>query len=321
MLIILAVIFSKLFFADSDKVPVEIFKKNDFRAFEDFTKKVGSKKSYDLLKSYFSQNESDAHDFAHVIGFVAADQGLDGLSVCDNFYNYGCYHGFMQIYLGNNGVSSVVDMEAACLKLGMVHAPSCLHGIGHGLMMEASYDLNIALKNCRMLNQSSQTYCFDGVFMERLAGSMLSRDRRIKLTSDTLFEPCDKADLLYKRECWRNQVSAWFGFFEGDTAKIGSYCAAIEKEYWQICFESLGLINVQNIGANEQGLIKSCGIVNSQAHDYCILGEVKELLFEGKPYNLAYNLCFLTEQTFRDTCLSTYNQMYADYQVRFGPLN
>lgn len=299
-----------------------IFRTKDFPAFEAYTKQNGAKKTYDVLKAYFKNNEPDAHDFAHVVGNVAAEEDeIDGLKICDNYYNYGCYHGFMQIYLKKHGVAGVSGMEKSCLGLGPTNAPSCLHGIGHGLMMESFYDLDAALKNCGILKTESQTYCFDGVFMERIIGSMLSGDKKLRTSESLLLEPCQSVGVLYKKMCWRNQVSVWYSYFAKDTAKVGSYCAALDRSYWQICFESIGLLNVQQLSEDSQKLVSACKIVDQGAYNNCLTGEVKELLFEGKSPDVARNLCAFATNSFRESCLSVFEQMFRDYQQRFSKSN
>lgn len=305
--------------SQSLEVPGEIFKNEDFAAFEDFANEVGAKKAYLALKSYFKNNDAKAHDFAHVIGFAAvSEEDINGIKICDNFYNYGCFHGFMQVYLRNHGISAVSDMEKACTDLGTVNAPSCLHGIGHGLMMEASYDLYNALQNCQILQDSYQTYCFDGVFMERIAGSMLADDKKLVLTKENLLEPCGSMSPKFKRECWRNQVSVWYTFFKGDSASVGTYCSSIEDQYWETCFEGMGYINVITIGEDIENLVKSCNVVNDRAHDLCLMGEVKELLFEGKSPQIAESICFSSTVQSRDRCLATFSQAFSDYKERFN---
>lgn len=295
------------------------FQNKDYQGFEDYARSIGSQRAYDLVKAYFQKNEPEAHDFAHVIGFVAVNDGdLEGLKVCDTLYNYGCMHGFMQVYLRQHGLSSVQDMEAACASRGEVHAPSCLHGIGHGLMMISAYDLFGALDNCQVLENAYQTYCFDGVFMERIAGSMLSDSEKLKITEDELFSPCDRIDHKYKRECIRNQVSVWFSFFRQDTTKVGTYCAAVEGDYWQICFESIGLINVQSFGEDFQKLIPACSIVNEVAHDHCLIGVMKELLFEGKSPQVALEVCNQVTAVMRQNCFEIYSRMNLENRQRFG---
>lgn len=295
------------------------FQNKDYQGFEDYTRKIGSTRAYELLKAYFQKNEPEAHDFAHVIGFVAADDGdLEGFKVCDTLYNYGCLHGFMQVYLKNHGESSVSDMEKACASLGEVHAPSCLHGIGHGLLMFTNYELFNALSKCQILESAYQTYCFDGVFMERIAGSMLTDSEKLKVTFDNLFSPCDTIDVKFKRECFRNQVSVWFSFFNQDTTKVGAHCAAIEVNYWQICFESIGLISVQSFGEDFQRLISACSIVNETAHDHCLTGVMKELLFEGRSSQVALEVCNLVTIVMRQNCFDIYARMNFENLQRFG---
>ena len=139
-----------------NEVPQGLFDGGDFQKFEDWAKEAGAEKAYAALKSHFTKNEPQAHEFTHIVGNAAVEQlDIDGIKICDNLYNYGCFHGFMQVYLKKHGVASVKNMEEVCRGLGEVHAPSCLHGIGHGLMMEAYYDLSEALDNCQILNNSS----------------------------------------------------------------------------------------------------------------------------------------------------------------------
>src|SRR3989344_4955004 len=213
ILIFLIFLVTTVYLDKRNDISTEVFTKRDFIEFEKYIRNVGALKGYEILKSYYVNNEPDAHDFAHIIGQVAFEkQDIGGFKVCDSLYNYGCYHGFMQVYLTKYGISAVKNMENSCTALGNIHAPSCLHGIGHGLMMEANYALSRSLTSCEILLQSSKTYCFDGVFMERIVGSMLTEEQKIKTTEENILKPCKSIDKKYQRECWRNQVSVWFAY-------------------------------------------------------------------------------------------------------------
>ena len=319
ILIFLIFLVTTVYLDKRNDISTEVFTKRDFIEFEKYIRNVGALKGYEILKSYYVNNEPDAHDFAHIIGQVAFEkQDIGGFKVCDSLYNYGCYHGFMQVYLTKYGISAVKNMENSCTALGNIHAPSCLHGIGHGLMMEANYDLSRSLTNCEILLQNSKTYCVDGVFMERIVGSMLTENQKIKTTEENILEPCRSIDKKYQRECWRNQVSVWFAYFGNDSTKVGAYCASLNNEYWEICFETIGLINVQNFGGNYDLLYGQCQIVNQDAASYCLIGEMKELLFEGKSTDVAYNLCNYTSIAQKQKCFEIFSNMFNDYKVRFG---
>ncbi len=296
----------------------KIVSTKNIQAFTEFTKKLDPPKTYELLKKVFPNNDADAHDFAHIIGIVAHDQkGIENLKVCDTAYNYGCYHGFIEAFIAASGVEKVTGIEEGCIALGPVHAPSCLHGIGHGVMVDASYKLDTALENCSILKPTSQIYCWDGVFMERIVSSMLVAKDKLVMTKETLRQPCDSVQTIYREQCWRNQVSAWFQFFSANTKEVGRECSLIEPQYQKTCFESLGLLVTITVGENTSQIINSCTVTNSQISDDCLVGAIKELLFEGKNPSIAQSLCSAVSITNRDYCLQVYNDHLTQSRARF----
>lgn len=298
----------------------QIFVANDTQAFTKLTQELGPQKAYELVKIKFPANDTDAHDFAHIIGIVAHDQkGITNLKICDTAYNYGCYHGFIEAFIAKNTVAKVPGIEDGCIALGPVHAPSCLHGIGHGVMVDASYKLDTALENCSILKPTSQIYCWDGVFMERIVGSMLTVKDRPVITKNTLRQPCDSVKIVYREQCWRNQVSAWFQFFGASTKEVGGQCSLIEPQYQKTCFESLGLLTTITVGENRPALISACQVLaQNLISDDCLIGAIKELLFEGKNPSVAQTLCNSVSSQNRPYCLQVYNDHLAQSQARFG---
>lgn len=305
-------------FGQVDSFDDSLFEKKDFAEFEQQVKKIGARKSYELLKKRFPGNDPDAHDFAHTIGYVAFyEKGERGISICDTFFNYGCYHGFMIKFFQENGVGQIKKMESACDSLGAASSPSCLHGIGHGLMMEAGYNLAKALVNCDPLQESAKPYCWDGVFMERIAGSMQEPQDRFKPTEETLDEPCVDIDAQYGRECWRNQVAVWFNYYNQDGLRVGSRCVVAEAQFRDVCYESVGLKVAQVYGDNEQRLVEMCKFVNAGAYSRCIIGVMRELMFEGKNVEFAKRMCELVDVTVKDECFSNYSRSFEEYSQRF----
>lgn len=295
-----------------------ILQKKDYQKFEQFSKKVGAQKAYEVLKNHFPNNEVGAHDFAHVIGLIAYEQdGTHGLGICDTAYNYGCSHGFIEGFLIERGIDAVGDIEQSCIDLGPIHSPSCLHGIGHGLMINSSYQLDTALTDCERLKDSSRLYCWDGTFMERIIGSMQSPQSRLKLTAETLNEPCDSLKEIYKQQCWRNQVTSWFEYFLQDARQVLSQCTKIENGFQQICFESVGLANVKNSKENVSQLVASCAITDGFLIDSCLIGELKELLFEGKNPQIAQSICGYVSKQNSQSCHFLYEQLFTEFQMRF----
>lgn len=303
-----------------DQIKVDqIIKSNDTKAFTKLTQELSPQIAYELIKQKFPNNDTGTHNFAHIIGIVAHDQkGMAGLKICDTAYNYGCYHGFIEAFIAKNTVAKVSQIEDGCISLGPVHAPSCLHGIGHGVMVDASYNLGTALENCAVLKQSSQIYCWDGVFMERIVGSMLTDQNKSTMTKETLRKPCDSVSITYQEQCWRNQVSAWLPFFQGNTKEVQEQCSLIESRYQKICFESLGLLVTITVGENTNQIINSCTSAGGQISDDCLVGTIKELLFEGKNPAIAQGLCNSVSPQNQSYCQQIYADHLAQSQARFG---
>lgn len=307
-----------LTFPNKETFPYQLFDQEDYQTFQSFAYNVSVKQAYQELKTRYAQNEPKAHDFAHVVGIVSYKKsGVAGLSICDPAYNYGCYHGFIESFLQDKGVEKVFEVEKSCQGLGMIHSPSCLHGIGHGLAINASYNLRQALTDCDRLEESSQTYCWDGVFMENIVGSMLGRDQKPKIVQSELKEPCARLDKKYREQCFRNQVRLWFSFFAGNTKKIAEECATLEREYQKTCFESMGLIIVSTSPNDQEKIIASCQVETAEASDNCLLGAVKELMFEGKPPQIAQNLCFVTSEKTRQECFFLFQELEKESRERF----
>lgn len=285
----------------------------------EFAKLYGVEKTYLQLKEKFPANDTTAHDFAHVIGIVANDtKAMEGLKVCDTAYNYGCYHGFIEAFFAANTVDKVTMIESSCIALGPVHAPSCLHGIGHGVLVNRSYNLDQALSDCSTyLQQSSQIYCFDGTFMERITGSMLKADRKAQVTQQNLNEPCMRVDYIFKNQCWRNQVSVWNSFYKGDSKKVGVHCAAIESEFQKTCFESIGLSTVMSTPEDSKIIASRCRIApQDQISEDCLSGAIKEIMFEGKDPSLAQSLCEFSKN--QQDCQTLFNTLLVEYHQRFN---
>ena len=301
------------------KLDTKIFEKKDFQAFEKYTKKNGAQNAYQALKNYFKNNDPQAHDFAHVVGIVNYEKnGESGLGICDTAYNYGCTHGFIEAYLAKNGIDLVGKIENSCQELGPLHAPSCLHGIGHGLMMNASYILGSALENCQKLQESSWIYCFDGVFMERIVGSMQDSADKLQINTQNLDEPCKSLEQMYQDQCWRNQVTLWFQYFQNRPEKVLQKCTGLDQIYQQTCFESTGLINVMNHHDDISGLLSACSLSENNLIDSCLIGELKELLFEGQNPQVAKSLCGYVSSANSQSCADLFNQLFSEYQKRFG---
>ena len=284
-----------------------------------FSAKVGIAKTYELIKARFPNNDPAAHDFAHVIGIAAYQkEGLGGLSYCDTAFNYGCMHGFMESFVAQNGIGEIAQIENACIALGQLHAPSCLHGIGHGVMIDSGYVLEKALDDCHRLQNASKLYCFDGVFMERIVQSMQAPEKKFTIAFETLDYPCNEVAYIYKSQCWRNQVTVWFQFYGGESRNAGQRCLQIESEFMPICTESVGLnVAMRNPKSADEAAAACAFIPGGIVADGCVIGVLKELMFENRPGVFASQLCEFVSVSAEADCNRLLLQLQEENRKRF----
>ncbi len=319
MLIFWAIFFLKTTINSQNNLDQAIFDNQNYQEFENFVKKNGVKKAYSILKEKYPDNDAAAHNFAHIVGFEALRQeSMAGLEICDNLYNYGCYHGFVEVYLKQSGIASVKDIENTCQRLGTVHTPSCIHGIGHGVMVTDSYDIEKALTDCDILDKPSRIYCWDGAFMERITGSMLGDDYKLEIDSSNIDEPCVSIEEIYREQCFRNQVTVWYSYYQNNIGKIASRCLSIRDSYQKTCFESIGLMNVMAAAGDPQRIIINCLTLNTDALDFCFIGSLKESLFEGKDPQIARSYCAYVSPKHRRECEDVYGSHLQQFNARFG---
>lgn len=295
-----------------------IFQNENYIEFEDFAKKNGVKKAYLVLKEKYPNNDVAAHNFAHIVGYEALRQeGILGLGICDTSYNYGCHHGFVEVYLKQFGIESVKDIENTCQKLGPVHAPSCIHGIGHGVMVVDAYEIKKALADCDLLNKPSRLYCWDGAFMERITSSMLGDNFKLEIDNSNIDEPCVSVEEIYKEQCFRNQVTVWYSFYQNSVGEVASRCSLTRDSYQKTCFESIGLLNVIAAAGDLQRIINNCLVLNTDALDFCFIGSLKEYLFEGKSPQIANSFCGYVSLKYRGECQYVFDSHLQQFNARF----
>lgn len=160
--------------------------------------------------------EQKQHLAAHLFGELLYErEDLDGFTVCDGEYGFGCFHGFLGRAIAEHGESVVPTLDAACVEAYGLQGLGCSHGLGHGLVSYFGYDvpeLVEALTLCGSLTwREPYGGCRDGAFMEYNFRTMeQGPENRIRPFSfEARFEPCDMVP-LESREACRFGLPAWW---------------------------------------------------------------------------------------------------------------
>jgi hypothetical protein len=250
----------------------------------------GSKKTYDYFKTtYQSFPMEQVHNLAHWVGNeIYLREGLEGIALCDQAYNWGCYHGLLGKAISDKGMKILVQVEEACqgkdknpLQLG-----GCLHGIGHGVLSMEGYaetDLIAALKDCDLLREkSSKVGCYNGTYMEyntRTMQGLTGENVIIRQLGTDPHEPCSKLPSTYQPDCYFEQPSWWTQVMPSQFDTFSQYCSEIENEQPRdYCYRGIGRAAMITYHYSKEQLVNSCKIIPYESGVSSCINEGLQLL-------------------------------------------
>lgn len=211
--------------------------------------KLGAQEAYDRLKHTFAlASTSNQHMAAHLFGtLLYQTQGIEGISVCDNSYAFGCYHSFFGSAVTNEGIGILDKLDRACFEKFGLLGLGCPHGIGHGLGEYMGPEkLNDQLAACEKLLWKGPLFgCQGGVFMEynmpAEIGERVAFMRPRTLDPNNPYAPCTQVPEKFQRACYLELPTWWLDVFQKDYQKIGTLCAGISTgPERQECFRGIG---------------------------------------------------------------------------------
>lgn len=233
------------------------------------------------------------HDEAHDLGKVIYEKTQDigeALDICQDACYSGCMHGvLMEVFTEgsgqtDDGVSPYVPAEhvqiddvkdrisTICDKTvatGLYKAGDCAHGIGHGLMYLADYDIPRALALCDTFDTyPMRYYCATGAYME-----YVERGPKIPPTGATQFYPCDVS--AYPAACFRYEmphvVATAYQQKDGFHQLIAD-CEAMDGNTRLGCFHGLGNANMPYVRSKAATLSQVCSYGNHDDQYVCVEG-------------------------------------------------
>lgn len=153
-----------------------------FSELKDYFTKVaeakGAEYAYKVLKEAPVPPNTDMHLMGHIVGDILyKQQGMDGIKVCTDDFRNACSHSIVVGLLLDKGEETLPDIAKAC-KLapgGPGAYTMCYHGLGHGVLAYADFDLKKAINLCAKtsiegLNGSESVQCIGGAIMEIISG-------------------------------------------------------------------------------------------------------------------------------------------------------
>lgn len=257
------------------------------------------------------------HSIAHVFGETLYDVlGAKALSVCDNSFLFGCYHGVITRMIVQHGAGNIREVYAVCKSLpDEKSVVGCRHGIGHGLFeVYGSTRLVEALELCRLTGWHGYEAgfgCPGGVFMEMnfpaWDGVQQNRTARLLVTGRE-GEPCSALPREFRPACYYYQVQLWEWYTPGDFSLLGRRCGALQDSAdARGCWMGIGALYASTtMPENYKGLRQVCAWNNGPVLDCLVAASYVETMQEFT--NAADGICSLIPEQ-RSTCHEAVQQL------------
>ena len=211
------------------------------------------------------------HLSAHLFGeSVYRMLGVDGISVCDDAYGFGCYHGFFGTAIATQGPDALVQFDKVCVEKFGLMGLGCPHGIGHGLgEYYGPGRLSEQLAVCGKLSWQGERFgCSGGVFMEYNYPTMVTGAKALTTTrtfvSTDPYAPCTTVASRFTKSCYLELAAWYYDTLSGDIPKINTLCSGIpDVSSKRECYRGLGLAIVPHMRYDMKKTLALCDSIST----------------------------------------------------------
>lgn len=260
------------------------------KPWEDEIVKVGAQKAYETFKDHY-KDSFNSHNSLHIFsGLMYKKAGTESVVVCDDSFQFGCYHGFFTAALVSEGEGVINKLDQVCVDKFGPGLPGCQHGIGHGLIEYLGpQKLSNALDLCSSLTWKGKIYgCVSGVFMEFNMPFLIDGDKAVPSVRDfneeAPYYPCNVVDSRYQSSCYYELGHYYNAFDKGDYKRFGKLCLGVEDlSLRKYCFLGLGHYAPQALNNDINRIIEVCSDMPSYEYEaYCKMGAVQSLFVDHR---------------------------------------
>ncbi len=265
--------------------------------------RVGPREAYGKFKASYQSSPliPKRHLAVHSFGELLYKKiGVEGLEVCDEVFQFGCFHGFLGHAIQEEGLGIIPRVKRICRE--HEKSDNCFHGIGHGILSFVGYeekDLLQSLEFCRNLSLSfpkETSQCTGGVFMEYNFRTMLADGKPRSFDLTTPFAPCDSMPLEFRPSCyyWQSQwfVTVLYGDWEQKYEETGKLCEMVQNLEEQIqCFLGAGILAGQSADWDPSRATMLCQHMLERGELVCRAGAARAFFGESSLRSLAKMLC------------------------------
>lgn len=202
----------------------------------------------DILIKYADDPPPRQHGMAHIFGEELYKYiGVSGITLCNESFAFGCFHGFFTNVIPKQGVQIVKELDQMCIDKFGEYNLGCQHGIGHGI---AEYfgpqGLNVSLETCATLKWKYQLMgCPGGVFMEYLmptSGDSTPGSVFVKpINAENPYSPCLIVKDQFQAECYYNLGNYFYHATSQNSKEVLKLCQKVSNSFYRkTCLLGLG---------------------------------------------------------------------------------
>ena len=257
----------------------------------------------------------DCHQVMHDLGYDAAEW-YGSPATAFAYEGYACfsgyYHGVIEHTISDLPENDLhASMGDICTVADGDHAQSfthwnCIHGLGHGVMVNLDGDLFESVRYCERLADTWQaSTCVGGALMEnimtaRQGGPLLA------LRLDDLIYPCNVIAEQYVIDCFNIQpfwIQYQLGYGEENYAESFALCDIVRDDMIDDCYISMGReISGWTPGSDVDRIVRLCSLGRADHHEDCIIGAAVNAVYNDHSANSATALCEATPQHLQGAC-------------------
>jgi hypothetical protein len=212
----------------------------------------------ELVESSATLSPAYKHIYGHAFGDALYEEnGLTGLTVCDENLYSGCLHQFTSRVVSEYGSQIVPELLSMCAGHASTHtAFSCAHGVGHGVVAWFGYNLDglkESLASCRNDTIGGEFIgnCIIGAFAEYDTRSFTGNISVRPVPDDgNLYYPCELLAGSDQQMCITMLPHWWMYLLETELsledmfAQMGARCRELPEPlhvFSDRCFRGIGL--------------------------------------------------------------------------------
>lgn len=286
-------------------------------------------KAFEIMQAAYETDafvKAECHQLSHVVGrtaYVKTGSLQKAYANGNNFCWSGFYHGAIEHAIAKLGANTIRQNTATiCQSFADREAYSfdhfnCVHGLGHGLMAIAGYNLFEGLTFCDATKSSwEQESCYGGVFMENVMVASRGDGTSAYLDPQRPLYPCNEVGQAYKQQCYLMQTSYILQHNGYDFAQTFAECAKADEGYEATCYQSAGRDASGSTNSDVARTIANCRQApeaNTTALHNCMLGAVRDFVSYYHSDQQANQLCDAFGGDLSAPCRSEVATYYATF--------